>query len=66
MGIEGSVPWLMSVAARLCGGLGEVLDQSMWNLWLMKWHGDKLLTGYFDFPLSGPFKKYSILIIIYR
>lgn len=53
-------------AASPCWGLGSILDQSMWNLWLMKWHGDRFFTEYFDFPLSGLFQQCPMHIVIYH
>ena len=35
------------------GGPGSIPGQSMWNLWLSKWHWDRFFPPeYFGFPLS--------------
>jgi hypothetical protein len=57
------VPWLRWLVAVLSPWkLGLCLGQSMWDLWLTKWHWDRFFSKFFIFPLSVSFHHDSILI----
>jgi len=45
------------------GGPGSIPGHFTWNLWWKKWHWDRFLTEYFDFPLSIPLHHCCKLVV---
>lgn len=53
--------WTRSITQML----DSILCQSIRDMYSTKWHWEKLVSEYLDFPLSAPLQQCSILTFIY-